>query len=176
MCEGDIVLIQYSSKSKAGDYRLGRVVSVEIDPDSMVRTVTVKYSLIQHLPEKERSSYKGVTVKYIRVAVQRLVLIVPVEEQEDFQGISEEDIKKVNSLSSQKVKITSTSSKSNSFMAVRLKQRAREQIDRSVTYFLDLKKQLEDVDFDESKVNHGLRDILERPYVFKTEMIEEVKS
>ena len=39
--EGDIVLIQYSSKSKAGEYRLGRVVSVEIDSDDLVRTVVV---------------------------------------------------------------------------------------------------------------------------------------
>ena len=33
------------------------------------------------MPKKERASYKGVTVKYIRVAIQRLVVILPQEEQ-----------------------------------------------------------------------------------------------
>ena len=61
---------------------MGKVVDVEIDQDKLVRTCTVQYSLIQNLSEAARLTYKGVTKKIIRVAVQRLVLILPVEEQD----------------------------------------------------------------------------------------------
>ena len=40
----DLVLIMYSSKSKSGEYRLGRVVAVEVDKDKLVKTVLVRYS------------------------------------------------------------------------------------------------------------------------------------
>lgn len=36
-------------------------------------------------------NYDGITYKFIRVAVQRLVIIVPREEQENWPGISDED-------------------------------------------------------------------------------------
>ena len=99
MLPGDIVLIQYSTKSKAGEYRLGRVITIEVDTDDLVRTVVVKYSLIQHLKEQDRLKYKGITMKYIRVSVQRLVLIVPVEEQEGGDAvISDEDVRKAKEL------------------------------------------------------------------------------
>ena len=48
----------------------------------MVRTATVEYSLLAELPEAERHLYKGITKKRIRVPVQRLVLILPVEERD----------------------------------------------------------------------------------------------
>ena len=73
---GDVVLIQYASKTTPGTYRLGRVVSVEEDKDKLVRTCVVRY----HLCNGDISK-KG-TPKDIRVPVQRLVLILPVEEQE----------------------------------------------------------------------------------------------
>ena len=38
MMVGDVVLIQYSSKSIPGTYRLGRVTEVELDEDNLVRT------------------------------------------------------------------------------------------------------------------------------------------
>lgn len=94
VCPGDVVLIFYTSKSKAGEYRLGRVVTVETDGDSLVRTCVVKYSLLQHLPEKQRLEYRGVTEKFIRVAVQRLVMILPVEEQRDLPAITAEEVEK----------------------------------------------------------------------------------
>ena len=34
MCPGDVILIQYASKTVPGTYRLGRVHSVEIDADT----------------------------------------------------------------------------------------------------------------------------------------------
>ena len=72
---GDIVLIQYAAKSMPGTYRLGKVVNVETDPDGLVRTCTVLY----HLCKSDTTS--APTKKEIRVPAQRLVLILPIEEQ-----------------------------------------------------------------------------------------------
>ena len=81
LCVGDVVLIRYEGKLSQGTYRLGVVCEVEKSPDGLVRTVTVEYSLLAELPEAERYLYKGITKKRIRVPVQRLVLILPVEER-----------------------------------------------------------------------------------------------
>ena len=91
MRKGDVVLIQYKNKSKSGEYKLGRIVKIEVDADGLVRTCIVRYSLIQHLTEKEKLIYKGVTKKYIRVAIQRLVLILPVEEQMDIEAVDSDE-------------------------------------------------------------------------------------
>ena len=56
MVEGDVVLIHYTSVVKAGTFRIGRVVLVEVDADQLVRTVIVKYSLLQNLSQEERLS------------------------------------------------------------------------------------------------------------------------
>ena len=72
---GDIVLIQYSSKSAAGTYRIGRVQNVEIDTDNLVRTCTVQYHLCK--PGLKADSVR----KEMRVSTQRLVLILPIEDQ-----------------------------------------------------------------------------------------------
>ena len=93
---GDIVLIQYDGKSKPGSYRLGIVRETEEDSDGCVRNATVEYSLLSELPEQERLRYAGITKKKLRVCVQRLVLILPVEEQED-QSVSSD--KKINNFS-----------------------------------------------------------------------------
>ena len=58
MTSGDVVLIWYTSKSKSGEYRLGRVVSIEVDQNGLVRTCVVRYSLLQHLAIKDRQTYK----------------------------------------------------------------------------------------------------------------------
>ena len=81
MAVGDIVLIQYSSKSAPGTYRLGRVVATEYDSDGLVRTVTAKYNLVKPVDERNRITVRDVLRKEIRVPVQRLVLIMPIEEQ-----------------------------------------------------------------------------------------------
>ena len=81
---GDVVLVQYTSKSSPGTYRLARVKKVEVDEvDGLVHTCTVVYSLLAELRSEDRTKYKGVTKKELRVPVQRLVLILPVEEAED---------------------------------------------------------------------------------------------
>ena len=79
---GDVVLIEYKSKSFPGTYRLGRVKDVEVDSeDGLIRTCTVVYKLIKPSSANMRDIFKDITTKEIRVAVQRLVLILPIEEQ-----------------------------------------------------------------------------------------------
>ena len=81
MAVGDVVLIQYASKSFPGTYRLGRVAQVEYDEDSLVRTCLVKYRLVKPITAHNKDSLDDVLNKEIRVPVQRLVLILPIEEQ-----------------------------------------------------------------------------------------------
>ena len=82
MCPGDVVLIEYKNKSFPGTYRLGRVNAVEVDPtDKLVRTCTVTYKLVKASPNNPRDVLKDIVTKQIRVPVQRLILILPVEEQ-----------------------------------------------------------------------------------------------
>ena len=75
LCPGDVVLIQYASKTVPGTYRLGRVQSIENDADGLVRTCIVKYMLCNG------DITKRAVAKEVCVPVQRLVLILPVEEQ-----------------------------------------------------------------------------------------------
>ena len=82
MCVGDIVLVEYKCKSFPGTYRLGRVKDVEIDSnDGLVRTCTVIYKLVKSSSKNLRDIFKDITSKEVRLPVQRLVLILPVEEQ-----------------------------------------------------------------------------------------------
>ena len=82
MCPGDVVLVEYKNKSFPGSYRLGRVKDVEIDSnDGLVRTCTVIYKLIKPSSKDSRDVFKDVTTKEVRLPVQRLILIMPVEEQ-----------------------------------------------------------------------------------------------
>ena len=80
---GDVVLISYQDKSKTGTYRLGVVDNVEVDQDGLVRTCQVRYRLVRSdLPAEElRIYFRGLKFKNIRVPVQRLCVILPVEEQ-----------------------------------------------------------------------------------------------
>ena len=76
MRQGDVVLILYSGKSKSAEYKLGRIVAVEVDPDKLVRTCLVRYSLVPNMPREDRLNYKGVTIKHVRMAIQRLFVIL----------------------------------------------------------------------------------------------------
>ena len=75
-------MIKYEGKCAPASYRLGVVTSVVVDSDGLVRTVEVEYSLLSELPTAERLLYKGIAKKKLTVAVQRLVLILPVEERD----------------------------------------------------------------------------------------------
>ena len=81
ICINDIVLIKYSAKSIPGSYRLGRVTKVVVDNDNLVRTCTVKYHLIKPITDANATTVKDVTLKEVCLPIQRLILIVPVEEQ-----------------------------------------------------------------------------------------------
>ena len=82
MCVGDIVLIEYKTKSFPGSYRLGRVSNVEVDVnDGLVRTCTVVYKLVKPTTKSSRDVFNGITNKKVRLPVQRLILILPMEEQ-----------------------------------------------------------------------------------------------
>ena len=89
---GDVVLINYTDKSKTGTWKLGRVESVELDEDGLVRTCVVEYRLVRSdLPAEElRIYFKGLKFKKIRVPVQRLSLILPVEEQKVAADVASE--------------------------------------------------------------------------------------
>ena len=82
---GDVVLISYSDKSKTGTYKLGIVELVEVDEDGLVRTCKVAYRLVRSdMPAEDmRIYFKGLKYKKLRVPIQRLCVILPVEEQED---------------------------------------------------------------------------------------------
>ena len=77
-----MVLISYSDKSKTGTFRLGIVEEIETDPDGLVRTCLVGYRLVRSdMPVEELKFYfKGLKWKKLRVPVQRLCIILPVEE------------------------------------------------------------------------------------------------
>ena len=82
MCVGDIVLIEYKNKSFPGSYRLGRVKDVVVDQtDGLVRTCTVNYKLVKPSSKNLRDIFKDITNKEVSLPVQRLILILPVEEQ-----------------------------------------------------------------------------------------------
>ena len=80
---GDVILLSYIDKSKIGTWKLGIVSSVEKDADDLIRSCNVKYRLLRYdLPAEDMKFYfKGLKFKAIDVPVQRLSLILPVEEQ-----------------------------------------------------------------------------------------------
>ena len=73
---GDVVLICESSPIKA-KYKLGIVDAVHLSVDGHVRSATVRYVLLQK-NNKGEDMVRNITVKR---SVQRLALILPVEEQ-----------------------------------------------------------------------------------------------
>ena len=87
LCVGDLVLICEPSKLKA-KYKLGVVDSVNHSADNLVRSVVVRYILV-------RKNAKGVlSTRTIRVSrsVQRLVLILPVEEQHTPLEVTDDEV------------------------------------------------------------------------------------
>ena len=65
-----------------GTYRLSHASAVEIDEiDKLVHTCKVVYKLIEPITDANNTSFRDVVTKQRRVSVQRLVLILPVEEQ-----------------------------------------------------------------------------------------------
>lgn len=72
------------------------VEKVFVDDDGLVRTCIVSYRLVrQDLPEKTIRLYKGITYKEIKVAIQRLVMLLPIEEQEESRRLTDEELFRV---------------------------------------------------------------------------------
>ena len=83
LCANDVVLICEATAIKA-KYRLAVVEDVKVSKDGCVRSATLRYVLVAKGDEK---------VKVIRVrrSVQRLVLILPVEEQTSTVEVKEHE-------------------------------------------------------------------------------------
>ena len=74
---GDTCLLRYDN-TFGGVYRLSRVVETYPDQTGVVRTLQIQY----HPKDKRDSSlpYRGKNLDSMKVGVQRLVLIIAVEE------------------------------------------------------------------------------------------------
>ena len=83
LCVNDVVLICQATAIK-GKYRLAVVEDVEASNDGCVRSVSLRYVLVAKGEEKVR------TIR-VRHSVQRLVLILPVEEQTSQIEVREHD-------------------------------------------------------------------------------------
>ena len=81
---GDVVMMIYDSKV-AADYRLCRVAEVILSKDGCVRTAHVNYLPNNELHRKMKlgEKFDPAWMQGKEVSVQRLVLLVPVEELED---------------------------------------------------------------------------------------------
>lgn len=76
LCVGDLVHICERSKLKA-KYKLGIVDTVTVSADGIVRSAVIRYVLLQ----KNTEGVSKVRVIRVSRSVQRLVLLLPVEEQ-----------------------------------------------------------------------------------------------
>ena len=99
VCKGDIVLLQYDAKVSRERYRLAKVADTHPDNCGVVRTVTVVLRP-RHAREKALP-YKSKELTEFPVTVQRLVVIVPVEEQQqltdDIVTLPEQELKEIES-------------------------------------------------------------------------------
>ena len=75
---GDVVMIEHSNVVK-DDYRIGKIVQVHPDSSKLVRTVTVAYR--KRDMREDPLVYKSKPLIEEKMAVQRLCLLVPVDEQ-----------------------------------------------------------------------------------------------
>ena len=80
---GDIVLIQDSNQVR-GKWKLGRVVTANPGKDGKVRKVEIQYK--NPVLNEKVQIYKGRGYVTVERPVQRLVVIVPVDEEDELQG------------------------------------------------------------------------------------------
>ena len=85
---GDVVLVHYPSRISKGDYRLARIVAVHPDHHGVTRTVTVAMRP-RDVREKVSSEPPYLAPKppvELQLGIQRIAVVLPVEEQEDGLG------------------------------------------------------------------------------------------
>jgi len=86
---GDVVLVLYEKKVGKGTYRLGRVLATHPDSHGVVRTVTVG---MRKTDKREKLlPYVPKPLAEIKLGVQRVAVIWPVEEQLDSDNREQED-------------------------------------------------------------------------------------
>ena len=76
---GDIVLVNYDRKLKKPEYKLAKILDVHPDGHGIVRTVTVG---LRRSNVREKSlPYVGKPLERMKIGVQRLAVVCPIEEQ-----------------------------------------------------------------------------------------------
>ena len=70
---GDVVLLKADKKLGPASFRLAKVAAIHPDDDGVVRSVTLSI--------KSRRKQRVTTVEQVYMAVQRLCVMLPVEEQ-----------------------------------------------------------------------------------------------
>ena len=75
---GDLVMIADSSKLKS-KYKLGVVEDTHVSRDGIVRSATLRYCNV----DKDQRGMDVATTVHVKRSVQRLVLIMPIEEMSD---------------------------------------------------------------------------------------------
>ena len=81
----DIVLVMYETRYAKDKYRMGRVTSLHPDNCGSVRTVTVA------IKSREKAGMGPGAKVLLKLPVQRLVLILPVEEQQTQEVVEREE-------------------------------------------------------------------------------------
>ena len=77
---GDLVLMRPLGKLTCGEYKRGRIVDAIEDEDGLVRNVVVQ--TYRHDRRRQVDTYGGEGQVKIKMAVQRVIILLPVEEQE----------------------------------------------------------------------------------------------
>ena len=83
--EGDIALLKYSSKFSAPAFRLCRITATKEDEEGLVRSCEVKMRP-RRSGESGQATYKYRRPEPLTVGVQRLAVILPIEEQNESTG------------------------------------------------------------------------------------------
>ena len=86
LCVGDLVLICDQSKVKA-KYKMGVVDEVTENREGVVRSALVRYCVVEKNPHGEDI----VTTTYVKRSVQRLVLVMPLEEMDSTVVVKEHE-------------------------------------------------------------------------------------
>ena len=85
---GDIIMLRFSNQLK-NQYKMGRIIDIHPDERGLVRSVTVKYRKKSSREKTEIISSKNITIE--RIGIQRIVIILPLEEQDNILPLEEQD-------------------------------------------------------------------------------------
>ena len=77
---GDIMLLKYEKALGSSKYRLARISQVHPDKHGKVRTVTIRLRNLRKARAESATNNRAGTTEMI-VAVQRLVVILPIGEE-----------------------------------------------------------------------------------------------